>query len=134
MPIAIPRPIVNQLLDQARRSAGREVCGLIAGRDAEPVRCHPIKNIAADVKTRYEMDPAAQIAALRTMRERGEELFAIYHSHPHSPATPSAADIAEAGYPEALYLIVSLNTKGVLEMRGFRIRNRVVQEEELEIE
>jgi len=55
------------------------------------------------------------------MRERGEELFAIFHSHPAAPAEPSALDMAQAGYPDALYLIVSLGTCGVLELRGFRI-------------
>lgn len=133
MPVAIPRPIVNQLLDHARRGEGKEVCGLIAGRDGTPTRCQPVPNIAACAEIRYEMEPTAQIAALRSMRERNEELFAIYHSHPASPATPSVTDVNEAGYPEALYLIISLSTKGVLEMRGFRIRGGAVTEEELEI-
>ena len=35
-------------------------------------------------------------------------MIGFYHSHPHSPAEPSAADVAEATYPGALYLIVSL--------------------------
>jgi proteasome lid subunit RPN8/RPN11 len=68
------------------------------------------------------------------MREAGEDLLAIYHSHPASPAAPSTIDIAEAGYPEAIYLIISLNTKGVLEMRGFRIQGEAVGEVVLEIE
>jgi proteasome lid subunit RPN8/RPN11 len=66
------------------------------------------------------------------MRERGEELFAIFHSHPQAPAEPSATDLELAAYPDALYLIVSLNTKGVLELRGFRIdASRAVEEVEL---
>jgi proteasome lid subunit RPN8/RPN11 len=67
------------------------------------------------------------------MREQGEELFGIYHSHPHSPAEPSDTDLRQAGYPEALYLIVSLNTKGVLEMRGFRLRDGQATPVHLEI-
>ena len=66
------------------------------------------------------------------MREQQEELFAIYHSHPTAPAEPSATDLEMANYPDALYLIISLNTKGVLEMRGFRLnRHKVVSEVEL---
>jgi proteasome lid subunit RPN8/RPN11 len=68
------------------------------------------------------------------MREAGEDLLAIYHSHPASPAAPSSIDIAEAGYPDAIYLIISLNTKGVLEMRGFRIREGGIREVALEIQ
>ena len=82
---------------------------------------------------RFAMDPADQINALRRMRENGEDLFAIYHSHPASPAVPSLIDVAEAGYPEALYLIISLNTKGVLEMRGYSIKGKKMTEVELKI-
>ena len=67
------------------------------------------------------MEPKQQVAAMKTMRESGEELFAIYHSHPNAPAIPSARDIEQAAYPDAYYLIISLNTKGVLEMRCFKL-------------
>ncbi len=68
------------------------------------------------------------------MRENGEALFAIYHSHPTSPAEPSAIDLELAAYPDALYLIISLNTKGVLEMRGFRLNdNKMVIEVGLQL-
>jgi proteasome lid subunit RPN8/RPN11 len=67
------------------------------------------------------MAPKEQLSAIKEMRESGEELFAIYHSHPTAPATPSASDIEQSAYPEAYYLIISLNTKGVLEMRCFKL-------------
>ena len=35
-------------------------------------------------------------------------LGAIYHSHPSGPARPSPTDLAEAYYPDALAVIVSL--------------------------
>lgn len=132
--LLLPRRIVNQLLDHARAHPGQEICGLISARDGAALRAIPVANVAAHPEHRYAMDPAGQIAALRTMRETGEDLLAIYHSHPVSPAAPSTIDIAEAGYPDAIYLIVSLNTKGVLEMRGFRIRERAVNEVALEIQ
>jgi proteasome lid subunit RPN8/RPN11 len=55
------------------------------------------------------------------MRDNNEQLFAIYHSHPTAPAIPSNTDLAQANYPEAVYLIISLNTKGILEIRGYLI-------------
>lgn len=134
MSVRLPRRIATQLLDHARAESGREVCGLIAARDGTPIACIPIGNIASDPAHRYRMDPEALIHRLYEIERSGGELYAIYHSHPTSPAAPSAIDIAEAGWPEALYLIVSLNTKGVLEMRGFRIRGGAAVEEPLEIE
>lgn len=124
MPIEkLPRPLINQMLRQAVRSTDREICGLIGGRDGTPERCYPVPNIAAAPDRLFEMDPKGQIEAMRQMRERGETLFGIYHSHPRGPAAPSARDIAEDAYPDALYLVISLDTQGVLELQGFRIRN-----------
>ena len=132
--LRLPRRIINQMLDHARAFPGQEVCGLISARAGAALRAIPVANIAPHPEYRYAMDPAGQIAALKKMRETGEDLLAIYHSHPASPAAPSNIDIAEAGYPDATYLIISLNTKGVLEMRGFRIRDGVAGEAGLEIE
>lgn len=119
--IHLPRPLVNQLLHYAQSSPDAEICGLVGGRDGHPVTCYPVRNASPDPACRYVLDPAEHIVSLRRMRERGEELFAIFHSHPAAPAEPSATDLELASYPDALYLIISLNTKGVLELRGFRI-------------
>ncbi|MBI1195714.1 MAG: hypothetical protein GC138_07705 [Gammaproteobacteria bacterium] len=121
--VQLPRQLVNLILTHVQGSPSAEVCGLIAIGVDKSLCCYPIANCAEDAAHRYRMDPSHQIDAMRQMREREQELFAIYHSHPTSSAAPSVIDIADAGYPEALYLIVSLNTKGVLEMRGFRIRD-----------
>ncbi len=118
----LPRLLVDQILHHVRSSPELEVCGLIAASNGHPVRVIPITNVSPRPQQRFTMDPAAQIDAQRRMREQGESLFGIYHSHPHSPAEPSATDLEQAGYPEALYLIVSLDTPGAVEMRGFRLR------------
>ncbi len=54
------------------------------------------------------------------MDERGEDLVAIYHSHPASQPYPSPTDRAEAHYPESVYVLVSLRT-ATPEVRAFRI-------------
>lgn len=133
-PVKIPRQLVNSLLHQAQSGGDKEICGLIAARGGHPQRVIPIANVAPTPATRYQMDPKAQIDAMRDMRQRDETLFAVYHSHPHSPAVPSAVDAAEAGYPEALYLIISLSVKGTLEMRGYRMADGAFKEVLLEIE
>lgn len=132
--IQIPRALLNQLLHQAQASPEADVCGLIGAKDGTLVRRYPIPNAAEPPATRYCMEPAAQIAALRRMREAGETLFGIYHWHPRGAARPSALNIAEAAYPECVYFIISLDTKGVLELSAFRIRDGVVRECELALE
>ncbi len=131
--ITLPRTIANQILTQAQQQPEAEACGLVSARDGIPCHIYPITNIAEDKQRQFELDPAQQIKAMKTMRETGEELFAIYHSHPHAPAEPSATDIQQSSYPDALYLIISLDTKGVLDMRGFYVRNDAVEGVELVI-
>ena len=80
-----------------------------------------LKNTADNPESFFNLDPQQQIQAMAQMRDNGEQLFAIYHSHPTSPAIPSSTDIEQANYPEALYIIISLNTKGILELRAYRI-------------
>ena len=95
---------------------------------AVPTHCYPVANVAEQPQQRFLLDAGQQISAMAKMRELGEELFAIYHSHPTAPAQPSTHDLEQAAYPEALYLIISLNTKGILEMRGFKIHQKTAVE------
>ena len=61
------------------------------------------------------------------MDGRGEELVAIYHSHPASQPYPSPTDRAEAHYPDAFYVLVSLRADEP-ELRAFRILDGAVRE------
>lgn len=129
----LPITLVNKILTHAQHSPETEVCGLIAAQDGVPDKVYPIANVADVPEKLFAMEPAAQIEAMRQMREGDEELFAIYHSHPHAPAQPSARDLEEAAYPQVLYLIVSLDTEGVLEMQGFRLHDGQVDKVDLEV-
>ncbi|AMK77689.1 MULTISPECIES: M67 family metallopeptidase [Methylomonas] len=132
--ISLPRKLTNQLLHLAQLSPDAEVCGLIgADNQGMPVSCYPVENSATTPENRFLLDASQQIEAMRQIRDKGETLFAIYHSHPHSPAQPSPTDIKEASYPDALHLIISLNTKGVLELRGFKIAGQSAEEVELNL-
>lgn len=108
-PVHFSRALCHRLRAEAVAQPTREVCGLIGARDGVAVTHYPIANIAPDADHSYHMDPAAQIAAFRTMRLHGETLAAIYHSHPAGPPIPSARDLCEWSYPEALCLIVGLS-------------------------
>lgn len=119
--IEIPRTLVNQILHLAQESPEREVCGLVGVKNGNPTHCYPVRNVASNPEDHFLLDAGEQIDAMRRMRESGEELFAIFHSHPATIAEPSVADLEQAEYPDALYLIIALGTKGVLELRGFRL-------------
>ncbi|TNF32818.1 MAG: M67 family peptidase, partial [Gammaproteobacteria bacterium] len=112
-------PEVNQhLIKLARENGDREICGFIGRHPNGEFQIYEITNVAGDSRRLFEMDPAQQIAAMKTMREQAQQLYAIYHSHPTSPAMPSLTDMEQAAYPEVLYLIISLATS-TPEVRGF---------------
>jgi len=115
----IPRTLANKLLSIAQGAPEAEICGLISKSDSNKYRVYPIENVAREKSCVFEMEPQQQIQAFKTMREQQESLFAIFHSHPHSDALPSHKDMDEAAYKEALNIIISLDTKGVLDMRGY---------------
>ncbi len=117
--ITLPRTLANRLLTLAQSQSQAEVCGLIGRTDDNLYQVYPVENIASNPEQVFEMAPQQQIDAFRQMREQQQTLFAIYHSHPHSPASPSRKDLDEAGYDSALNLIISLDTTGVLDMRGY---------------
>jgi proteasome lid subunit RPN8/RPN11 len=106
MDLVLSPGLLDQLIRYSKSAYPNEACGLLVGHGAAD-RFIPMKNIAAEAD-RYEMDPAELISTLRGLRDTGEELIAIFHSHPHGPAEPSKVDIERAYYPEAAHLIVSL--------------------------
>ncbi len=108
MNFKLPQALRNHMLDHALETPKIEVCGLLAAKGSEPVSQYRIPNIASDPSTTFYMDPQAQISALKVIRESGEELCGIYHSHPNSEALPSDRDRQQAAYPGTAYLIVSL--------------------------
>lgn len=123
----MPRTLVNELLHQAQRSPEKEITGLIGRRGAR-CYCYPIANAATDASVLFALSASEQLAAVKNMQERGQTLFAVYHSHPQAPAFPTVIGDNTTDYPDALHLIISLNTRGVLEMRGFQMKNKQLQE------
>jgi len=118
--LLLPRKLANQVLAHAQQNPETEICGLISAQNNHARHYYPVPNSSDDSATHFHMDEQAQIATMKQMREQNEELLAIVHSHPHSTAFPSALDQQEHQYPDAYYLIVSLNTVGVLELRAFK--------------
>lgn len=108
--LILPSALRDQLVDQARRDAPRECCGLLAGvasdRGDMATRVYPLINEARH-DDEYLVE-AGLFAPFKAMRERGEELVAIYHSHPHGPAVPSATDQARNYYPDVVHVIIAL--------------------------
>ena len=119
--IQIFRRQIEEIFVHARQELPRECCGLIGGRNGIAGSVYRLKNVAPNPLVEYEAAPVELFAAQRKMRQKGEQLLAIYHSHPtQAEPIPSATDIQRAFYPDAVYLIIGFN-QNQLVLRCFRI-------------
>ena len=107
------------IVAHARAAEPAECCGLLIGSGSAIDEAWPARNLA-ESRTRFLIDPKDHIDARRAARSRGLDVFGFYHSHPTSPAWPSPTDVDETTYPEAVHLIVSIES-GATDVRLFRI-------------
>jgi [CysO sulfur-carrier protein]-S-L-cysteine hydrolase len=132
--ISLARAHVSELYAHARDAAPAECCGLVGGGAGFAQTVYRLPNVAADPLVAYEAAPEELFAAQKQMRVRGEELLAIYHSHPRSAApAPSESDVRLAFYPAATYFIIGLG-QSLPVMRAFRIHEQEQRWEEVEYE
>lgn len=130
MVLKLCRSQVEEIIEHARAEAPLEACGLLTGRGTSVERVHAMKN-ADESPVSYRLDPEEQYRVFVETEEDGSELIGIYHSHPKSDAYPSSRDIDMAYYPEAVYVIVSLAGGGAADVRGFRIRDGTIEEDQI---
>ncbi|MGB7921962.1 MAG: M67 family metallopeptidase [Pyrinomonadaceae bacterium] len=116
---------VEEMCAHAREANPAECCGLIGAADDHRARSiYRASNVAPDPRVGYEIAVRELLDAQRLMRERGEELWGIYHSHPRSiDPVPSETDVRLAYYPSAVYFIIGFSA-GVAVLRAFRISER----------
>ena len=135
---ALPEAIRKAIVIHARAEYPNEAVGLVigdrpAGEGGQARRYEPARNRAAS-PYRYELHPEDLLRLTIETDDADEVFWAIVHSHTHSPAVPSPTDIGLAFYPEALYVLVSLDedhadpATGEPGIRGWRIIDGAVHE------
>lgn len=129
----IARSLADEIVAHAREDLPNECCGMVGGADGVAATVYRAENAEAS-PLRYSIDSKEQFRLMRAIEEAGEELAAIYHSHTKSPAYPSQTDVNLAGWPEAVYLIVSLADPEAPDLKGFWIRDGKIDEAELVVE
>ena len=114
----------NAIIAHAERDLPFEACGYLAKKNG--VVCHHYELTNTDkAADHFSMDPQEQFAAVKDMRAKGLTLYAVYHSHPETPARPSVEDIRLAYDPEISYVIISMLNKERA-VKSFQIRNSEV--------
>jgi proteasome lid subunit RPN8/RPN11 len=129
--VHLPAAMRTEMVAHARAELPNEACGLIVGdRPAEDggvaLRWIPTTNVLAS-PYRYEIDPEDLLRVTVETDDDGEVIWGIVHSHVGSPARPSPTDLRQSHYPDALYLLVSLDraeadpATGAESVRAWRI-------------
>ena len=131
-PLTLPRALLEELLEEARRALPNECCGLFAGRGRAVTRLFRATNALAS-PTAYEIRPRELFALFRRLREERIELVGIYHSHPTGDNFPSARDLERAYYPETPYVIVSPRAEAAQPVRAFLLGGEEVEELRVEV-
>ncbi len=136
--LVIGRDNLKKLQQHAEGTYPNECCGVLLGRVSGTrngvelaVAC---KNVKAECRTRYEIDPRELVKMQREARERGHEIVGFYHSHPDHDAMWSDTDLVEAHWIECSYVIVSVHSGTAAEVKSFRLTGRVEEEKRFEAE
>ena len=120
-PFVLPDDARRTIVDHATRDRPLECCGLLVGRDRTVIAAVPMRNAAASA-SRFRVDDREHIALRRALRliSPPAHVIGVYHSHPAGPARPSPTDLAEAHYPDWLYVIAGFVGSRV-QVRGFML-------------
>jgi proteasome lid subunit RPN8/RPN11 len=135
--IILQRQDYKKIVRQALEQLPVEACGLLGGTIDENGNSvvkgiYPLTNMDNSPE-HFSMDPKEQFAAVKDMRKQGWSMLGNYHSHPASPARPSAEDKRLAFDPKVSYFIISLLEREQPVLKSFRIQQGLVAEEEIKI-
>lgn len=100
------------------------------GRDGLAREVIALTNVAPGIDF-YRIDDSEVYRLFQRLDQQGDDIVAMYHSHPTSAAHPSPTDIALAYWPDSIYLICSLADEAAPDVRGFRIVDELVTEIDL---
>ena len=126
--LGFPRTLYDEMLAHVSSDTEQEMCGLLSGRARQVDRVWPVPNALAS-PTAYRMDGPEFAEAMIGCEF---EPLGIYHSHPAGPPVPSPTDIAEAAYPDSIYVVISLQTP-LPSVRAFTIVEEQVTEVQIDI-
>jgi proteasome lid subunit RPN8/RPN11 len=126
----IEQRYIDEMIRHAREDEPNECCGVLLG-DADRVERFRRCVNAEQSPFRYSVAPRELLDIDREAREHDWDVVAIYHSHTHTEAYPSPTDVRLAGYPEAVYVLVSLQDAEHPVVRAYHIRDGVISEQDL---
>lgn len=128
--LTLPQAILDEMVAHAIADNPNECCGIIAGQDGRAVKLFRAINAEAS-PYRYKVDDKDLFRIYRECDDNNWTFLGIYHSHTASPPYPSPTDVRLAFWPEAYYILVSLQDVKDPDVRAYRILDGAVTEEQI---
>ncbi|MGM0471673.1 MAG: M67 family metallopeptidase [Bacillota bacterium] len=127
----------DTIVSHAQAEFPQEACGLVAGVTSKREDEIEVKEVYQMTNTdqsaeHFSMKPEEQFEVVKEVRDQDYELIGNYHSHPYTPARPSAEDKRLAYDQSLIYFILSLE-QGDEVLKAFEIKEQS-KVSELEIE
>ena len=131
--LRISQALVDEVIAHCRSRYPKEACGILVGRREIIEQVYTMTN-TEDSPIGYAMDPKEQLRVEKTMRQHGQRMLAIFHSHTASEAYPSSVDVSLAISPEISYVLVSLKRQEQPDFKSYRIDGATITPEDIVIE
>jgi proteasome lid subunit RPN8/RPN11 len=130
----IEQAVLDEIVAHAQEDKPNECCGLIGGRDDVATTAYRTRNEFAS-PMRFNIHPSDLFQVqMNRIPDAGEELVAMYHSHPVSEARPSQTDInLSENIPGLIWLICSLQDEANPVVRAWSIADNAAEELELAV-
>jgi len=123
--MVLPPDLRQRLINIARAGLPYEVCGYVAGsrgQIAHAEAVHPVQNSLRS-PVAFALDGQSMIDAEERIHANGQEIVAVFHSHPAGAAKPSATDREDAAIydPQGHFIHVIISMQGfVPQIRAWR--------------
>ena len=140
--LAIAPPFFDEIIRHCQKEYPKEACGIFAGTAAQGlpgidqprtvVAVYPMRNVE-DSPIGYSMDAKEQLLVEKRMRQAGQRMIGIYHSHTATAAYPSSVDVSLALSPDLSYVLVSLKDRQKPDVKSYRIDGATIAPEAVEI-
>ena len=132
--LRISRALHDEVIVHCKSRYPKEACGYLAADGAGAVaQVYPMTNVE-DSPIGYSMDPKEQLQVEKQMRQQGQRMVGIFHSHTASPAYPSSVDVRLAISPDVSYVLVSLQDQAHPALKSYRIDGQRITEEPVQID
>jgi proteasome lid subunit RPN8/RPN11 len=125
--LTLPAHIEVLLRAEAQKQRPNEACGYLAGKAGLVHEFYPMTNADASPE-HFTMVPQEQFAAVKAMRAKGQDMLAVWHSHPDTPARMSEEDLRLAYMPGIIHVILSLAVPEAQSLRGFQVFDNIPHE------